>query len=144
MMISPLTNLKHYYENFDQASFETLTDIYADDVVFTDPLHKICGVKTLKQYFIGTCSNLTYCKFIFTEEIIGEHSACLLWRMEYCHGSLKNNARLSLVGNSVVQFTDGKVTSQEDFYDMGAMVYEHIPLLGGAIRMIKTRIAKAA
>ena len=143
-MISPLIKLKHYYETFDQASFDLLSEIYAEDLVFTDPLHKINGVAALKKYFNDTCSNLTYCKFIFTDEIVGEHSACLIWRMEYCHDSLKNNARLSLVGNSIVQFSDGKVTSQEDFYDMGAMVYEHIPILGSAIRIIKTRIVKAA
>jgi hypothetical protein len=142
-MISPLTKLKHYYETFDQASFESLSEIYAENVVFIDPVHKICGLEGLKKYFNETCSNLTYCQFIFIDEVIDEQSACLKWRMEYSHGSLKNNARLSLVGVSIVLFANDKITSQEDFYDMGAMVYEHIPLLGRVIGMIKARMTKA-
>ena len=58
-MITSLTKLKQYYESFDQASFDNLEDIYADDVVFTDPLHEINGVEALKKYFKGICSNLT-------------------------------------------------------------------------------------
>jgi ketosteroid isomerase-like protein len=142
-MIPPLTKLKQYYEAFDQASLKNLEHIYASDVVFVDPLHKINGVEALKKYFSGICSNLTYCQFTFTDEIVDETSACLKWQMEYSHASLKNNARLSLAGVSIVHFIDSKITSQEDFYDMGAMTYEHIPLLGSVIRVVKTRMIKA-
>ena len=142
-MITSLTKLKQYYESFDQASFDNLEDIYADDVVFTDPLHEINGVEALKKYFKGICSNLTYCQFTFTNEIVDNTSACLKWQMEYSHESLKNNARLTLAGVSVIQFLDDKIILQEDFYDMGAMTYEHIPLLGSAIRVVKARITKA-
>lgn len=142
-MISPLSKLKAYYETFDQASFECLKDIYAKEVVFADPLHKIQGVEALEAYFRETCTNLTYCRFIFTEEIVNDTSACLKWQMEYSHKSLKNNARLSLTGTSIIQFSAENVTSQEDFYDMGSMLYEHIPLLGGAIRLIKSRMIKS-
>ena len=143
-MTTPLARLKHYYEAFDQAPLGGLDDIYARDVVFIDPLHRLKGIDALKAYFAETSANLTYCKFIFTEEIVSADSACLKWRMEYSHSAIKNNARLSLVGSSILQFTDGQVISHEDFYDMGSMVYEHIPLLGGAIRMIKSRITKVA
>jgi limonene-1,2-epoxide hydrolase len=141
-MISPLAKLKQYYETFDQACFENLKDIYADDVIFVDPLHKICGVEALKKYFNETCSNLTYCQFVFVDEVADENSACLKWRMDYSHASLKNNSRLSLTGVSIVKFKDEKITYQEDFYDMGAMLYEHIPLLGSIIGLIKTRMTK--
>ncbi len=143
-MTTPIAKLKHYYESFDQMSFDCLDQIYAEDVVFVDPLHRIKGLETLKAYFKESCSNVTYCRFIFTEEITSERSTCLKWRMEYSHSAIKNNARLELVGTSIVQFSEGKVTSHEDFYDMGSMLYEHIPLLGGAIRMIKSRMIKAA
>jgi hypothetical protein len=142
-MIPPLTKLKQYYETFDQASSKNLEHIYAKNIVFIDPLHKINGVEELKKYFVGICSNLTYCQFTFTGEIADETSACLKWQMEYSHASLKNNARLSLAGVSIVHFLDSKIVSQEDFYDMGAMTYEHIPLLGSAIRIVKARIIKA-
>lgn len=143
-MKMPIAKLKHYYESFGQVSLDYLDEIYAKDVVFIDPLHQINGIEALKRYFSETCENLSYCRFIFIEEIASEQSVCLKWRMEYSHSAIKNNARLELVGTSILQFSEGLITSHEDFYDMGSMVYEHIPLLGGAIRMIKSRMTNVA
>ncbi|WHI49643.1 hypothetical protein P3339_14310 [Microbulbifer sp. MLAF003] len=41
----------------------------------------------------------------------------------------------------MVRFSD-KVFYHEDFYDMGAMVYEQVPLLGSLIRKIKSRLGQ--
>ena len=37
---------------------------------------------------------------------------------------------------------DGKVIYQRDFLDVGAMIYEHVPLLGKVIRYLKQRMNK--
>jgi len=37
---------------------------------------------------------------------------------------------------SHLKFADGKVISHRDYFDLGEMLYEHIPLLGGVIKSI--------
>ena len=35
---------------------------------------------------------------------------------------------------------DKKIIEHHDYYDLGAMVYEHIPLFGGVVKGVKKRI----
>ena len=38
-----------------------------------------------------------------------------------------------------MEFRDDLIVYQRDFFDMGAMVYEHVPLLRGLIKVIKAK-----
>lgn len=136
-----ITAFKQFYEQFDQASFHLLDDIYADSVTFSDPIHRIEGLPNLKAYFEHMCHNLSDCRFHFLSELISSSQACFKWEMHYQHPSLKSNAPLTLSGVTLITFSD-KVESHEDFYDMGAMLYEHLPVMGGAIRFLKSRMIK--
>jgi hypothetical protein len=135
-----ISEFKHYYENFDKQSLDKLDTLYADTVEFTDPIHSIQGLVSLKRYFSTMCAGLTECQFEFVDEIIDEGRACFKWVMHYRHPALQRNAPLQLVGVSFIAFSD-KIDSHEDLYDMGAMLYENVPVLGGIIRRIKSRVA---
>lgn len=138
---APVAAFKHYYQTFDQQSLDDLDGIYSQDVTFTDPVHVIQGRDKLKTYFKSMCGKLTACRFEFIDETIQDGTAFFKWQMHYRHPSIQKNASLQLVGASAIKFSD-KIDSHEDFYDMGAMLYEHIALLGSAIRVIKSRISK--
>jgi ketosteroid isomerase-like protein len=140
-MSTSLDTFKQYYENFDQGTIDGLDDVYAEDVVFVDPLHVITGRNSLKEYFRSMCANLTECRFEFIDEVINGGNACFKWEMHYRHPSIKGNKPLKLAGASFIEYSD-KIDSHEDYYDMGAMLYEHVPVLGSTIRIIKSRIAK--
>ena len=45
-----------------------------------------------------------------------------------------------LPGVSYLTFEDGKIREQRDYYDLGAMLYEHVPLVGYVIDKIKQRL----
>lgn len=40
-----------------------------------------------------------------------------------------------------IRFTD-RIFYHEDFYDLGAMIYQHVPVLGRIIRFINQRIGR--
>jgi hypothetical protein len=130
---------KNFYQNFNLDMIDHLDEIYAHDVTFVDPLHTIKGVQELKSYFSSTCKNLTECRFEFKNQIVGDGHASFQWTMHYRHPSIKKNKLLTLDGASFISF-DERIVSHIDFYDMGAMLYEHVPFLGGTIRAIKSRI----
>lgn len=136
-----LTEFKGFYERFSANDLDTLGDIYTDNVTFSDPVHTISGLSTLESYFKEMCGNLSHCHFEFKDEIVNDGHASLKWEMHYRHPSLKSNKSLVLSGVSLIHYSD-KVYKHEDYYDMGAMLYEHLPLIGGAIRMIKSRLTK--
>ncbi|MGH1439720.1 MAG: nuclear transport factor 2 family protein [Cellvibrionaceae bacterium] len=137
----PIVAFKRFYQQFDQHSLDLLGDIYSENVTFSDPVHMIQGLQVLKSYFEGMCGNLSHCRFEFIDEVVGENNACFKWEMHYSHPSLKSNAPLKLIGATFIEYSD-KIDAHEDFYDMGAMLYEHLPVLGSAVRLVKSRIQK--
>jgi hypothetical protein len=46
-----------------------------------------------------------------------------------------------LNGVTELRFTDGKVQSHYDHYDLGAMLYEHLPVMGSLIKLVKSKVA---
>ena len=44
-------------------------------------------------------------------------------------------------GVSKLEFNE-KIYKHQDFYDLGAMLYEHIPVLGSLVKIIKTKAGK--
>ncbi|HGP4674712.1 TPA: nuclear transport factor 2 family protein, partial [Vibrio cholerae O1] len=41
-----------------------------------------------------------------------------------------------------LHFAEGKVTYHRDYFDMGEMLYEQLPVLGQVIRAIKRRLGQ--
>jgi len=141
-----INDFKDYYQHFDQSSIQGLGDFYASNVVFTDPVHQLTGLKSLERYFEQMCSDLTSCRFEFISEAVDQDDVWLKWNMHYQHPKINNNALLMLVGASHIQWADTssgrKIIAHEDFYDLGSMLYEHLPVLGYGVRLIKKKLAK--
>ncbi len=139
-----LTRVQRLYQRFDPALIDSLDQIYSDDVVFEDPLHRVEGLSALRRYFAGLVQGLDECRFEFTDclgEAGGERGgqAVLFWTMHYRHRKLKGGAPLSLAGSSHLKFAD-RVSYHRDYFDAGAMLYEHIPVLGFVIGKLKRRL----
>ncbi|MFI2809717.1 MULTISPECIES: nuclear transport factor 2 family protein [Microbulbifer] len=135
--------LQSFYRDFLQADTDRLGRIYDPSVIFCDPIHRVEGLDALGAYFEGMSRGLESCRFEFGEAVEGSGSACLPWVMHYAHRSLKGGRPLELRGCSLLRFAE-RIHYHEDFYDVGAMVYEHVPLMGALVRGIKGRMARTA
>lgn len=140
-----LQQVTSLYERFDPALISALDQIYDANVVFEDPMHQVLGLQNLRQYFSGLVQGLDECRFEFSDilekpGIDGDpNQAVLLWNMHYRHRKLRGGKLLSVAGSSHLRFGE-RVLYHRDYFDAGAMLYEHIPLLGCAIRSIKKRL----
>ena len=55
---------------------------------------------------------------------------------------LNRGQLISLEGCSLLRWNaDGKVERHRDYFDAGALLYQHVPLLGSAIRWLQRRLA---
>lgn len=133
--------IRHIYLHFDKRILPQLPDVYGDDVQFRDPVNAVNGLVQLNEYFERTMENLLDCRFEFHHslEMPDRGEAVLLWTMHYRHKKLAGGKPLELTGNSHLMYTD-KVHYHRDYYDAGAMVYEHLPLIGSVIRGLKKRL----
>ncbi len=149
-----LQQVMSLYQRFDHSLLASLEHIYHPDVVFQDPLHRVMGLEQLRRYFRQMVDGLDECRFDFNEvieqplesdyqgamEISGQaYQAVLFWNMHYQHRKLNNGCPLTLTGNSHFRFQE-RVLYHRDYFDVGAMLYEHLPLLGFAIGKVKKRL----
>lgn len=126
--------------NRDSISHQLISACYDESVVFIDPLHRVEGILALTDYFVAMYSNVEEIEFHFTDSWHSDNKSMLRWNMSFRHPRIKSGQWVSVEGCSELHWQDEKIISHQDFYDAGAMLYEHLPLLGWAIRKLKERI----
>jgi len=134
-----IERFKSCFRVLPEADLSLLRELYTDEVVFKDPVHEIRGLVGVEDYFASMITDLTDCRFEYLDEIVGERSAYIKWVMHYRHPRLGNRL-VSVRGVSHLRFGD-KIEFHEDVYDMGAMLYEQVPVLGNVTRWLRLRLA---
>ncbi len=131
-----IDELIQVYREFSKASLSALPMIYADNATFVDPVHELKGVSEIYEYFESMISGLNACCFDFHDVDVLENKAFLTWTMTFQHKKL-GKKQIEVKGMSIVHFDD-KVISHHDYYDLGALLYEHVPVLGFGVRRLKS------
>ncbi|MDN5682044.1 MAG: nuclear transport factor 2 family protein [Ewingella sp.] len=135
-----LAQLAEVYRQLDQSSLPQLAQIYHPQVVFIDPVGQHDGIAALEGYFRQLLKSVNDCRFDIQQTLVSGDEATLVWCMAYSHPSLKKGGTLYLDGISHLKLAEDQVIYQRDYYDLGAMLYEHVPLLGRAVKVLKARL----
>lgn len=133
-----LEYFKQFYKNLLEADLSKLGEMYADNVIFKDPVHEIRGIVAVEDYFTHTTKNLDSCEFEFLDEIESENAAYYKWHMYFTHPRFGDH-KITVRGVTHIQF-DERIYYHEDIYDMGQMVYEHVPVLNFVVKKIKNKL----
>ena len=116
--------------------------IYHPKITFVDPIHKVNGLDNLIIYFDNLYSNVLFCDFKIDDVFFNKNKAAIYWTMRYSHKKLNNAEAITVQGHSLLKMAEQKVIYHRDYVDLGAMLYEHIPLLGKVVKAIKVRASK--
>jgi len=135
-----IESLKAFYENFSADNLDRLEEFYTQDIEFVDPIHKVDGVLSLRQYLKKMSVNLLHYRIHYIEVLVGENSAYLTWEMEFANKHIRGGQVISVRGMSHLKFTN-RIYYHEDSYDLGALLYDHLPLLGSITRSLKGRMS---
>ena len=136
-----LQDFKAFYHEPSAAGLKRLDRLYTQDIEFRDPLHAIHGILAFKGYLKSVYDGPSDIRFTYLDEHCSEHWASINWIATYRHGALGGGRTLELRGTTQIRFTD-RIYYQEDFFDVGAMVYQHLPLLGPVVRYLNRRISR--
>ncbi|USH05613.1 nuclear transport factor 2 family protein [Grimontia kaedaensis] len=130
------------YTSLRKDNLNTLDDIYSQDVVFEDPAHRIEGYDNLSRYFEAMYTNVTDCRFNIHEHAVNGDVAFISWTMNLSHPKLDGGAERAVKGCTRLVLKEGRVVLHRDYFDLGEMLYEALPVLGSAVRMIKKRLGQ--
>ncbi len=136
-----LDQIKSAWGQFDLTALDKLEPLYHSDVRFIEPAGEIRGREILFRHFRQSCTDLSHCKFRFDDsmETRSEKGAFLVWEMTFKHKKLRQENEIIVPGTTYLEFSDS-ITLHRDWFDLGATVYENIPVLGWAIKSIKRRL----
>ncbi|WP_369991931.1 nuclear transport factor 2 family protein [Pseudomonas xanthosomatis] len=136
--------LQQFAERFAQlnaSNLDTLASLYSEDIDFRDPLHHIHGLAALQAYFAQLYANAHNIRYSFSgADEVAPGQGYLRWTLHFCHPRLAGGQPIEVQGCSHLQWRQ-RVYAHRDYFDAGALLYEHIPLMGGAIRWLKGRLA---
>ena len=139
-MSSFLRQFAQRFAQLDKDNLQRLGELYTDDVRFTDPLHEVQGLGQLRGYFAELYANVNELRFDFHGfDQIAEGEGYLRWVLSYRHPRLAGGRLIRVDGCSHLRWRD-KVYCHRDYFDAGALLYEHLPVLGRAIAWLKRRM----
>lgn len=133
----------HTYTSLNRDNLAQLENIYSKEIHFIDPVHQITGLENLRQYFSALFQNIHTCSFNITHALQSENEGNIQWDMSFSHPKIKHGKEITLSGMSHIKFDEhGLVFYHRDYFDMGAMIYEHLPIFSVFIKMIKRRLSQ--
>lgn len=133
-----LKKFTSFYTNLDTMKVDELATIYSKDVVFIDPIAQHNGLTAVERYFEKLLRNAKACHFVIhTSQTTCENSCVVTWSMEYRTSTMNKVRPIKVDGITMLTLQDNKIIVHRDYYDLGQMVYENVPVLGRIIKKIK-------
>lgn len=130
-------------EFFNKATYENMETVckefYSNDIKFIDPLGEINGIDELVKYYKNLYANIVSIKFDAINNFEKNDESVFVWQMHLEHKKVGGGEPIVLDGVSVFKYEDGKAIYHRDYFDLGAMIYENIPVLGALIKWIKKK-----
>lgn len=130
---------KQFYRDLSKVRVDQFSKVYAEKIIFRDPVHELRGAGDVLGYIEALCERVELCQFEYLDELVSDGKAYIKWNMNFRHPSLGKEVH-TVRGMSHIEFND-LIHYHEDVYDLGEMLYEHLPLLGAATRYLKRRLA---
>ncbi len=142
---APVPVLNRFFELFNEMGAGqpgNLADVYSEHASFTDPFVSLQGFHALTAYFTGAYENVIECRFRFDEAVIGStDNVCIPWVMELRHKRIRRGGMIEVDGISHLLIEDDRIVSHRDYFDAGQLLYEHLPVLGTAVRWLRKHAA---
>lgn len=138
-----IEQFKTMYQQLNATNLHSLDDFYSQQAEFVDPFHRVEGLAAIRNYFANLYSNVESIEFTYNWQVIELPQVAIGWTMTFTHPKINRGQPVQIQGASRLQLVDNKIVQHQDYFDGGAMLYEHIPVLGSAVRYVKQRMAAA-
>jgi len=115
---------------------------YAPELWFNDTLKTITRRAELECYMVETAHNVEHCRAIIdTWSISREGDVLVRWHMLIRFNRFARGQDTESMGISLLRLDEqGRIAFQQDFWNAADGLFQHVPLLGWAIRAVKRRV----
>jgi hypothetical protein len=111
--------------------------LYAENAWFNDTLKTLHGREAVKVYFLKISSHAAFMRCNVLDFARSGSNYYVRWTMDVQFKNSKETIRT--IGMTQLRFdSEGRIIFHQDFWDSGAGFFEHVPVLGAAVRWIKS------
>ena len=128
------------FDALDRDHISLVSELYTEDIEFIDPVHRLRGLAQVEDYFRRLYDGVDSCRFRWQDVVTSGNQACITWTMSMVHRRFRPGIEVTMPGISHLRLEGTKVSRHQDYFDMGVLIYERIPLLGGILRSIKKKL----
>jgi len=115
--------------------------VYAEDAYYFDTFKEVNGIDAIEAYILRTLKAVESSTFEFTDIAVSEGNYYFRWITDMKFKILKKGQVFRSYGITHIRFDEtGKVVLHMDYWDSASGLFEHIPVLGGLIKLIKRRL----
>ncbi|MCY0964480.1 nuclear transport factor 2 family protein [Parathalassolituus penaei] len=138
-----IQRVQHLYQHLDRDSLSQplLAMVYDQQILFSDPLHQVHGLPELHRYFERLYRSVDGIRFEYGDAISNQNRDFLPWQMHYRHPRIGGGRWITVEGGTVLEWNHHRVIRHQDLFDAGQMLYQHLPVMGTAIRWLRKRLA---
>jgi hypothetical protein len=131
--------IQEFFQQFNKDRMDLVEQFYDADIHFMDPMVDFTNRDQLKRYYEKLYQNVDAIRFDFSSEVKEGDTHMAAWTMTLTAKKFNGGRPVVVAGVSHVRFggKEGKAVYHRDYFDMGAFVYEHVPLLSGLIGLVK-------
>ena len=112
-------------------------DVYAPGAWFNDTIATEVGIDAIEKYLLKTARGAQKVEAKINDVAVSGSDVYARWTMEIRTKNLAGGKPIVTEGLSQLRFDDqGRIVLHQDFWNPSAGIYQHLPLLGPAIRYV--------
>ncbi len=118
-----------------------INNVYAENAYLNDTLKTLNNREEIKQHFLKTSKAMSDYSVVIDDIAPSKQGYYIRWTMKFNAPKLAKGKEIESIGISHVIFDkDGKALLHQDFWDSTSGFFEHAPVIGSGIRLIKKRL----
>lgn len=132
-----------FFKNLNKNTMHLVDEFYAPEAVLVDPMGEIKGSKRIRAYYQHQYQAVTSIAWTTEPEMVDGSQRVLFWTMHLSAPRLNGGKSYDVQGSSRFKLNEsGKVVFHQDYFDVGAFVYEKIPVMSTITLFIKNQLLK--
>lgn len=138
-----LDRFTQFLEGIGSSAFieREIANVYSQDAYLNDTLKTLVNRSEIKAHFIKTSKAMTDYSVSIDDVAKSDEGYYIRWTMKYKSPKLAKGEEIESIGITHVIFdASGKALLHQDFWDSSNGFFEHVPVLGGGIRIVKKRL----
>ncbi len=130
------------YGNLDEANVQArVRETYATNAWFNDTIATEVGIDAIEKYLLRTAKGAEAVHATVNDVAVSGSDCYVRWTMEVRAPKLAGGKPVTTEGMSQLRFDpQGRIVLHQDFWNPSAGIYQHLPVLGGAIRFVNKLI----